>query len=476
VILAAGLGTRMKSDIPKVLHEVCGRPMLSYVVDAALGLAPERLIVVTGPDHDGVAGILPAGCERVVQAERRGTGDAVRAGLAPLAGFEGDVMVLYGDVPLVGAEFVRGLLDHHRAAEATATLTTTLLDEPAEYGRVVRDAAGGVARVVEARDATDGELTIREINVGLYVFDVAALRAALGRLSGDNAQGELYLTDAVQLMIAAGRPVAAFVESCAETCMGVNSRVDLAAANAAMRRRLLERLMLAGVTVEDPATTYVDWGVEVGRDTVLGADTHLLGRTTIGAACRIGPGAYLRDAFVGDRARVVSSHLYECVVSARCHVGPYAYLRPNTVLAEGARAGTFVEIKNSRIGEGSKVPHLSYVGDATVGRDSNIGAGNITANYDGERKHPTHIGDGVKTGSDTTFVAPVTVGDGAYTGAGSVVTQDVPPGALAVARARQRIVEGYAARRAARRGLERDQAEAGGLGGAGEEPASAGPA
>jgi bifunctional UDP-N-acetylglucosamine pyrophosphorylase/glucosamine-1-phosphate N-acetyltransferase len=255
----------------------------------------------------------------------------------------------------------------------------------------------------------------------------------------------------VHVALSDGIQVNAHVAAEPEVMLAINSRVELAEVNAIMRRRLLDRLMLAGVTVEDPATTYVDWGVEVGRDSVLRANTHLIGRTTVGAASEIGPGSYLRDAFVGDRARVVASHLHDCVVGSRCSVGPYAYIRPNTVLAEGARAGTFVEIKNSRVGEGSKVPHLSYVGDATIGRDTNIGAGNITANYDGEHKHPTHIGDGVRTGSDTTFVAPVTVGDGAYTAAGSVVTQDVPPGALAVARARQQSIPGYTERRAARR-------------------------
>ena len=241
--------------------------------------------------------------------------------------------------------------------------------------------------------------------------------------------------------------------------MGVNSRVELAVVNAAMRWRLLERLMLAGVTVEDPETTYVDYGVEVGRDTLIRANTHLLGRTTVGAASEVGPGSFLRDAFVGDRARVISSHLYECVISSGCNVGPFAYIRPNTVLAEGAKAGTFVEIKNSRIGERSKVPHLSYVGDAIVGVDSNIAAGNITANYDGYDKHATQIGDRVRTGSDTTIVAPVTIGDDAFTAAGSVITRDVPKGALGVAREQQKNVDGYAARRAARRLREqRDEA------------------
>jgi bifunctional UDP-N-acetylglucosamine pyrophosphorylase/glucosamine-1-phosphate N-acetyltransferase len=451
VILAAGLGTRMKSEAPKVLHHVCGRPMLSYVIDAALSISPSRIVVVTGPDQEEIVEILPVGCERAVQQERRGTGDAVRAGLEPLHDFEGDVMVLYGDVPLVNAEFVADLFGRHKDADAAATLTTVRLDDPAHYGRIVRDEAGHVTRIVEYRDATPDERDIDEINVGLYVFRGDALRPALQRLTGDNDQGELYLTDVVHLLIDAEHTVATFESDDEEMCMGVNSRVELAIVNAAMRWRLLERLMLAGVSVEDPETTYVDWGVEVGRDTLLRASTHLLGRTTVGAACEIGPGAFVRDAFIGDRVRIVSSHLAECVIGSGCSVGPFAYIRPNTVLAEGAKAGTFVEIKNSRIGEGSKVPHLSYVGDAVVGRGSNIAAGNITANYDGFEKHPTTIGDGVRTGSDTTLVAPVTIGDGAFTAAGSVITRDVPAGALGVARGKQENVEGYAERRAARR-------------------------
>jgi bifunctional UDP-N-acetylglucosamine pyrophosphorylase / glucosamine-1-phosphate N-acetyltransferase len=457
VILAAGLGTRMKSDVPKVLHEVCGRPMLSYVIDAALSVSPERVVVVTGPDQDAIAAILPVGCERAVQLERRGTGDAVRAGLEPLSDFDGHVMVLYGDVPLVHGDFVAGLFRRHLDADAAATLTTVRLPDPAHYGRIVRDVNERVARIVESKDATADERAIDEINVGLYVFRSDALRPALQRLTSDNAQGELYLTDVVHLLIDAEHTVAAFESDDGDMCMGVNSRVELAAVNAAMRRRLVERLMLAGVTVEDPETTYVDWGVEVGRDTLLRAHTHLLGRTTVGAASEIGPGSFLRDAFVGDRARVTSSHLYECVIGSGCNVGPFAFIRPNTVLAEGAKAGTFVEIKNSRIGEGSKVPHLSYVGDAIVGRGSNIAAGNITANYDGFEKHATHIGDGVRTGSDTVIVAPVTIGDGAFTAAGSTITHDVPAGALAVAREKQTNVEGYAERRAARRLREQSE-------------------
>jgi bifunctional UDP-N-acetylglucosamine pyrophosphorylase/glucosamine-1-phosphate N-acetyltransferase len=451
VILAAGLGTRMKSDLPKVLHQVCGRPMLSYVIDAALSVSPDRIVVVTGPDQEAIAEILPVGCERAVQQERRGTGDAVRAGIEPLRDFEGDVMVLMGDAPLVDGSFLLGLLETHRAGGARATVATAVLADPVHYGRVVRDAGGSVRRIVEARDAAPDELLLTEVNTGFYVFGASLLRSLLPRLQPANAQAELYLTDVVHLALDDGEAVEAHVAADPEVMLAINSRVELAAVNAAMRWRLLERLMLAGVTVEDPETTYVDYGVEVGRDTLLRANTHLLGRTTVGAASEVGPGSFLRDAFVGDRARVISSHLYECVISSGCNVGPFAYIRPNTVLAEGAKAGTFVEIKNSRIGERSKVPHLSYVGDAIVGVDSNIAAGNITANYDGYDKHATQIGDRVRTGSDTTIVAPVSIGDDAFTAAGSVITRDVPKGALGVAREQQKNVDGYAARRAARR-------------------------
>jgi bifunctional UDP-N-acetylglucosamine pyrophosphorylase / glucosamine-1-phosphate N-acetyltransferase len=451
VILAAGLGTRMKSDLPKVLHEVCGRPMLSYVIDAALSVSPDRVVVVTGPEQEAIAEILPVGCERAVQRERRGTGDAVRAGLEPLHDFEGDVMVLMGDAPLVGGQFLRDFMEAHAAGGARATVATAVLAEPVHYGRVVRGREGGVGRIVEARDAGPDELLLTEINTGFYVFSAGLLRAVLPRLEPANAQDELYLTDVIHLALGDGEQVEAHIAADAEVMLAINSRVELAGVNAIMRRRLLERLMLAGVTVEDPETTYVDWGVEVGRDTLIRANTHLLGRTTVGAASEVGPGSFLRDAFVGDRARVISSHLYECVISSCCNVGPFAYIRPNTVLAEGAKAGTFVEIKNSRIGERSKVPHLSYVGDAIVGVDSNIAAGNITANYDGYDKHATYIGDRVRTGSDTTIVAPVTIGDDAFTAAGSVITRDVPKGALGVAREQQKNVDGYAERRAARR-------------------------
>lgn len=457
MIIAAGLGTRMKSAIPKVLHQVCGRPILAYVIDAALAVQPERLVVVSAPDHDAVAGVLPEGAERAVQQRRLGTGDAARAGLEKLGDFAGDVMVLNGDHPLTTGGFTGGLLAAHRREQPAATIGTVTLADAAQYGRILRDEHGAVTGIIEFRDATPVQRALHEVNIGSYVFAAAALRAALPRLTPQNAQGEYYLTDVIRLALDDGRRVATFTTDDGGVAMGVNSRVELAEVNGAMRARLLERLMLAGVTVEDPLSTYVDWGVEVGRDTVLRPQCHLLGDTQVGAACDIGPGTYLKDAFVHDRARVVASHLVECEVGPNANVGPFTYLRPGTQLDESAKAGAFVEIKNSRVGTRSKVPHLSYVGDTTVGTDTNIGCGNITANYDGFRKHRTEIGSHVHTGSDTVFVAPVKVGDHAYTGAGSIITKDIPAGALGVAREQQTNLEGYAERRERLEELRREQ-------------------
>ena len=455
VVLAAGLGTRMRSELPKVMHPVCGRPLLAYVLDAAGALDPARLVVVTGPDHQGVEALLPPGAQCAVQAERLGSGDAVRAGMAALDKFDGDVMVLNGDVPLAGAELLGGLLGHHVDGAARATITSVVLADPGHYGRVIRDPHGNVARIVEARDASPEELAIAEINVGFYVFDAAGLRRFLPTLTADNAQGEYYLTELVHRFLQAGDRVAAFRTADVEASMGVNSRVELAEVTAIMRRRLLERLMVEGVTIEDPSSTYVDWGVAVGRDTLIRPQTMLTGTTTVGERCTVGPGCFLADVTVDDGAAIVSSHLIGCHVGPGCNVGPFTHVRARTELAEGAKAGSFVEIKASRVGKGSKVPHLSYVGDTTIGENSNIGAGTITANYDGEHKHQTTIGNDVKVGSDTVFVAPVTVGDGAYIGAGSIITKDVPAGALGVARARQDNIEGYTDRR---RGRRRDRA------------------
>jgi bifunctional UDP-N-acetylglucosamine pyrophosphorylase / glucosamine-1-phosphate N-acetyltransferase len=448
VIMAAGHGTRMRSGTPKVLHPLCGRPLVLWPVGAARDAGAARIVVVDGPDR-ALAPVLPGDVTLSVQAQARGTGDAVAAA-ADHIDPDAPVIVLSGDVPLVTGELVAALARAHAAARAAATVLTIELDDPGAYGRVVRGPDGGVERVVEAKagaaDATAAELAIREVNAGIYAFAGRALLEALPRLAPDNVQGELYLPDVLPLIAGAGGRVAAHLSADHTVALGVNDRADLAAVARLARARINRAHMLAGVTLEDPATTYIEAGVTIGADTVVSPGTSLLGGTRIGGRCRVGPHATLVDAVLGDEVTVVHSHLDGCQVQDGATVGPFAYLRPGAVLREGAKAGTFVEIKNSDIGAGAKVPHLSYVGDAEVGERTNLGAATITANYDGRRKHRTTIGANVHTAVDTTFVAPVSVGDDAYTGAGSVITKDVPPGALGIARERQRNIEGYAKR------------------------------
>lgn len=447
IILAAGLGTRMKSGISKVLHEVCGKPMISWVTDAVRPLQAERHLVVLGNGRSQVEAVLPEGAEAVHQDQQLGTGHAVSVCEPALAGFNGDILVLYGDTPLLRAETLRGLLAAHNTGPHACTLLTVELEEPYGYGRVVRDTDGRVTGIIEEQDAGDQEKAIREVNAGVYVFAADRLWPAIAALDRDNAQGELYLTDVIGVLATASESLLAHRVKDAAEILGVNSRIDLAEAAGLMRRRLLEEHMLAGVTVDDPATTYIEAGVRIGGETLIRPMTTLTGATEIGEDCVIGPSAVLRDTSVADGAEVISSYLDGAAVGSGCRVGPYAYLRPGARLAAGSQAGTFVEIKNSSVGAGAKVPHLSYIGDAEIGPGTNIAAGNITANYDGVSKHRTVIGGGVHTGADTVFVAPVTVGDGAMTGAGSVITGDVPAGGLGIARARQRNVESYASRK-----------------------------
>lgn len=435
LILAAGQGTRMRSDTPKVLHELCGLPMVLWPVRAALAAGAARVVVVDSPAR-ATEPVLPEGVELAVQPEPNGTGGAVLAALSQLeagGSVEGVVIVLSGDVPLISAEAVRGLADAHAASGAAATMVTSVLADPSGYGRVVRDAGGAVLRVVETKqdgDASAEELQIKEVNAGIYAFDAERLRAALPRLSADNAQGELYLPQALDLIRADGHAVAAHLLEDSTLMLGVNDRVALARARRLAQYAINHRHLLAGVGIIDPEVTVIDVDVQIGRDTVIEPFSSIHGATRI-----------------GERCTIRHSYLIDCVLEDDVSVGPFGYLRPGTVLREGAKVGTFVEVKNSDIGPGAKVPHLSYIGDADVGERSNLGAATITANYDGQCKHRTTIGKGVKGGVDTTFVAPVSVGDDAWTAAGSVVTEDVPEGALAVARARQRNVEGYAERR-----------------------------
>ena len=448
MILAAGEGTRMRSATPKVLHPLCGRPLIAWPVQAARDAGAARVIVVDNPkrrlgDH------LPDGVEVAIQHEPRGTGDAVAAAAALLDPTT-TVVVINGDVALLTAEAIKGLVAAHEAAGAAATMATMELDDPGAYGRVIRDGDGSVVRVAEAKtagDATPEELEIREVNAGVYAFDGGALVAALQTLDTDNAQGELYLPDVLPAMRAAGRTVAAHPIADPDLTHGVDDRVDLAYAQQVAQRRILEQHMRAGVTIVDPDSTRIDATVTIGRDTTIEPFAQLKGATGIGGDTLIGAMSTLIDTRVGDGVTILHSHLTGARVDDGATVGPFAYLRPGAHLHERAKAGTFVEIKNSEIGAGTKVPHLSYIGDADIGAGTNVGAGNVTANYDGRHKHRTTIGSGVKTSVDTTFVAPVTVGDGAYTGAGSVITLDVPPGALAIARARQKNIEGYADRK-----------------------------
>ncbi len=448
IIMAAGKGTRMKSATPKVRHEVCGRPMIEYPVLAAQNAGASNVVVVTGPD-DRLDDLLPDGARVAVQREARGTGDAVRSAAAEL-GDADQVIVLSGDVPLVDDEFIRDLARRQRDTGAAIVVVTAHLDDPTGYGRIVRAADGGVERVAETKtagDATAGELAISEVNAGIYAFDRLKLFRALEQVTADNAQGEYYLPDVLPIMRAAGESAVAFELESPDIMLGVNSRADLAAVAEAMRRRIILGHQIAGVTVVDPSTTWIDSAVAIGGDTTIEPGSYLRGATTIGDGATIGPHSTLTDCRVDDGATVIHSYLVEATVGPGAQVGPFAYLRPGARLAEGAKAGTFVEIKNSEIGAGAKVPHLSYVGDADIGEDSNLGAATITANYDGKHKHRTTIGKGVRTGVDTTLVAPVSVGDGAYTGAGSVITRDVPEDALAVARERQKNIEDYAKRK-----------------------------
>jgi bifunctional UDP-N-acetylglucosamine pyrophosphorylase/glucosamine-1-phosphate N-acetyltransferase len=440
----------MRSRTPKMLHPICGRPMIDWPVAAALEAGADKVVVVDGAER-ALEERLPAGVLLAVQPEPNGTGGAVIAAAEHLG--DGPVLVLNGDVPLVTPDVLAGLVHAHAQNGAAATMMTMMLADPSGYGRVVRDGSGAVERVVETKragDATPEEMAIPEVNAGIYAFDALALLDALARVGTNNAQGEIYLPAALEVLRAGGGHVAAHFVDDPTVLLGINDRAELATARALAQRRIAEAHMRAGVTIVDPAGTVIDVDVRIGPDTVIEPSTFLRGTTTIGERAIVGPLTTVIDSALGDEATVVHSYVQEAEVRAGATVGPFAYLRPGALLRDGAKAGTFVEIKNSDIGEGTKVPHLSYVGDTEVGPGTNLGAATITANYDGRRKHRTTIGANVRTSVDTTLVAPVTLGDGAYTAAGSVITQDVPPGALGIARERQTNIEGYAARRSAR--------------------------
>jgi bifunctional UDP-N-acetylglucosamine pyrophosphorylase/glucosamine-1-phosphate N-acetyltransferase len=447
VVLAAGLGTRMKSALPKVLHPLAGRPMIVWVLGSLAGVEVSHTVVVVGHGADAVAALLPDGVSTQVQQTQLGTGHATAVGVAGLPEHCDTVLVLCGDTPLISPALITGLVAAHQSSGNTATMVTTVVSDAGSYGRVLRDAAGVVTGVVEARDASAHEREIHEINAGIFMFDRASLNAALAQVGSSNAQGEVYLPDVLPAM---GASIGTFVSDDPDVVLGVNTRVDLATCETILQSRLRKALMLAGVTIPDPTAVYLDADVQVGRDTVLLAGVHLRARTVIGQDCVIGPNCVIEASAVGDGAHVINAVVRASQIGPGTSVGPYAFVRPGTELATGGKIGTFVETKNARIGARAKVPHLSYIGDAEIGEDTNIGAGNITANYDGFRKHRTTIGARVKTGSDCVLVAPVTIGDDAMTGAGSIITDPIPSGALGIARARQSVIEDFTRRAAAK--------------------------
>lgn len=452
IVLAAGAGTRMKSATQKTLHSIGGRTLLSHSLHAAAGIDPARIVAVIGHGRDQVGSAvaevskqLGREIDTAVQEQQNGTGHAVQCAMEALEGFEGTVVVTNADVPLLSPDTLRELTATHNGA--SVTVLSVHQDNPTGYGRILRTNDGMVTAIVEEKDATEKQKAITEVNSGVFAFDAAILRDGLAQLNTDNAQGELYLTDVLSIARRAGHPVRAHIAADAAELAGVNDRVQLAAAGAELNRRTVTAAMRGGATIVDPATTWIDVDVKVGQDVTILPGTQLLGTTSIADNAQIGPDTTLENVTVGEGAHVVRTHGSDSTIGPRAEVGPYTYIRPGTVLGEEGKLGGFVEAKKANIGRGSKVPHLTYVGDATIGEYSNIGASSVFVNYDGVNKHHTTVGSHVRTGSDSMFIAPVVVGDGAYSGAGTVIKEDVPPGALVVSGGKQRNVEGWVAKK-----------------------------
>lgn len=440
----------MKSDLQKTLHSIGGRSLISHSLHAVAGLNPEHIVAVIGHGRDQVGPAVAQVAEELdrevliaIQEEQNGTGHAVQCAMDQLEGFEGTIIVTNGDVPLLTDHTLSALLDAHVEVPTAVTVLTMRLDDPTGYGRIVRNEEGEVTAIVEQKDASAEVQAIDEVNSGVFAFDAAILRSALAELKSDNAQGELYLTDVLGIARGEGHPVRAHTAADARELAGVNDRVQLAEAGAELNRRTVIAAMRGGATIVDPATTWIDVEVSIGRDVIIHPGTQLKGETVIGDRVEVGPDTTLTNMTIGDGASVIRTHGFDSTIGENATVGPFTYIRPGTTLGPEGKLGGFVETKKATIGRGSKVPHLTYVGDATIGEESNIGASSVFVNYDGENKHHTTIGSHVRTGSDTMFIAPVTVGDGAYSGAGTVIKDDVPPGALAVSGGRQRNIEGW---------------------------------
>jgi bifunctional UDP-N-acetylglucosamine pyrophosphorylase/glucosamine-1-phosphate N-acetyltransferase len=441
VILAAGKGVRMRSQIPKVVHAVAGQPMVKHVVQAVYQAGVNKITLVVGHGRDTIENLFEAGQVGIaVQEQQLGTGHALMQAEKNVAG-DGNIIVLAGDTPLIRAATIKALIDRHEESAAAATVLTTSVEDPTGYGRVLRNEDGSLNRIVEEKDANSEEKAIHEINSGMYCFKTEAVFKALQHINTSNAQNEYYLTDVLKIFIAQGQRVEIQKTDAVEDIYGINDRVQMAQAEAILRQRKSLELMQNGVTIMDPATTFIDAQVEIGSDTVILPFTMIQGTTVIGQMCEIGPSTRISDSSIGNNVHMENSRVMQAVVGDRCTIGPFAYLRPGAVLHDEVKVGDFVEIKKSVIGENSKVPHLSYVGDATVGRKVNIGAGTITCNYDGRNKYETILADGVFIGSNTNLVAPVKIGENSMTGAGSTITRDVPPQTLAVERAEQRMLK-----------------------------------
>lgn len=444
IILAAGKGTRMKSKLPKVLHKVGGKPMLQHVLDVASEAGADSKVVIVGHEAELVEAMVGEQAQIALQAEQLGTGHAVMQTEAALRDFSGTAMIICGDTPLLEAAELKKFYEEHLASKASATVLTSVLADPSGYGRILRDANGNVLGIIEEKDATDEQKAVKEINTGIYCVEVPLLFEVLSTLTCDNAQGEYYLTDVLAKLNAMGKKVGGVVTADSEMIMGINSRRQLAEAEGIMRRRILEKLMDCGVTIMDPASTFVEKSVEIGVDTVIYPYTWLEGSTKIGEDCNIGPNVRLTNVKVGDAAEIHFVYGHDCEVKNDVVIGPYVHLRPDTVIDDKVKIGNFVEVKNSYVGVESKLPHLSYIGDSDIGRSVNIGCGCITVNYDGKKKHRTVIEDNAFVGCNSNMVAPVTVGAGSYVGAGSTITKDVPVNDLGIGRAKQKNIEGWA--------------------------------
>ena len=443
VILAAGMGTRMKSKMPKVLHKVCGKPLSKWVIDASKAAGSDKVCAVVGHKAETVKEVLGDVCEFALQAEQKGTGHAVMQAIDVIKNSKGEVVILNGDTPLITAETINKAIEYHKNNDNQATVITAILDDATGYGRIVRDNDGSVLKIVEQKDASEEEKKINEVNSGMYVFDAQSLVYALDKITPNNAQGEYYLTDTLEILLSAGKKIGGYAISDNDEIRGINDRVQLNEAEKIMQKRINEYHMRNGVTMRNPESVYIEDGVEIGNDTEICQNVTIKSGTKIGSDCVIGSGSMLDRAVIHDSVDVLSSVILESEVDEGTHVGPFAYIRPNCHVGKEVKVGDFVELKNSNIDDGTKISHLTYIGDSDVGKRVNFGCGTVTCNYDGKKKYRTTIGDDCFVGCNTNFVSPINVGDGVYIAAGSTITEDIPENSLSIARARQVNKEGW---------------------------------